>query len=52
MFKDNKTKMGLNNLINKFYVFNNQVKLSDINPSYTAYKTFVKVLFHSYKHVT
>ena len=39
------TKIRLNSLVNKFYVFNNHIDLSDLNLSYAEYKKAMKALF-------
>ena len=33
LHKSNQTKMGINSLVSKFYVLNNQIDLSDLNTS-------------------
>ena len=43
--KNNRTKVGLNNLANRFYVLNNTIPLDWLNSAYVTYKVKCKNVF-------
>ena len=42
MFRNNRTKIGNNSLVNRFHVFNNKISLCDLNLSIGCYKNLMK----------
>ena len=42
MVKNNRSKIGMNSLVNKFHVLNNQIELSHFNLKLSFYKNALK----------
>ena len=49
MYKNQRAKIGLNSLVNKFYVLHNLIDLSDLNLSMNTFKSKMKKLLRRYE---
>ena len=45
VFRDNKTKIGMNTTANKFYQLSGKISMDSLNYSFVHYKKLMKILF-------
>ena len=51
MLKNNQSKIGMNSLVNKFYVLNNKIELSHFNQTMNCYKKAINYFFNFWKEM-